>query len=309
MSTVQSIPSVAKLDLRKVAGNIGAEVRGLQLSGDLDPTAVQALKEALWQHKVLFVRGQSHVDDVLHEKIARLFGEIHDHPTQPNKAGTHITELDSRRKENANFWHTDQSFQDTPPAMAFLRSITVPEYGGDTMWANCARAYERLPDHLRALADLLSVVHTNDREDIDYITGFNAMKAPFTSTIYETEHPLVRVHPESGERVLYLGSYAHKFIGANGYDSQALFRIFMDAILKPENIVRWSWQPGDFVIWDERATLHYAILDYDQPRVMRRVTVKGAMPVGIDGKPGTMHVKVPNPIQAQIRERAEAAAG
>ena len=304
MSSVKPIGDLPRLMLRQVAGNIGAQITGLRLDADLEPAVVGALKQALWRYKVLFVRDQGHLDDAAHEQIALRFGEIHDHPTQPNKAGTHITELDSRRRENANFWHTDQSFQDRPPAVAFLRSIVSPAVGGDTMWANCAMGYGALSESLRVLADGLRVVHTNAREDVDYETGLRAMRAPFTSTLYETEHPLVRVHPRTGERCLYLGSYGHKFIGTSGYDSQALFRIYMDAILKPEHIVRWNWRSGDFVMWDEAATLHYAILDYgDQTRTMRRVTIKGDQPLGIDGKPGTMHVKVPNPIQQQLATR------
>ena len=138
MSSVKPIEETPRLMLRQVAGHIGAEVTNLRLDADMEPAVVEALKQALWRHKVLFVRGQGHLDDATHEQIALKFGDIHDHPTQPNKVGTHITELDSRRKENANFWHTDQSFQDTPPSVAFLRSIVSPAVGGDTMWANCA---------------------------------------------------------------------------------------------------------------------------------------------------------------------------
>ena len=298
MGEMQSVSKSVDLGIRRVAGNIGAEITNVHLSADIPADLVNALKQALWQHKVLFFRGQDHVDDVMHERIALLFGEIHDHPTTPNKPGTHMSELDSRRKEFANFWHTDQTFQDTPPAAAFLRAINVPEFGGDTMWANSATAYAALPDHLRELADKLRAVHTNARWDVEYEMGLRAMQNPFTSTIYETEHPVVRVHPETGERSLMLGNYAQKFIGYSGQDSQHLFRIFMDEITRPENVVRWHWREGDFVIWDERSTLHYAIRDYDdQLRVIRRITVRGEVPVGADGRPSELRYKVRNPMQ------------
>lgn len=292
------VTEIADLGIKRVAGNIGAEVTNVHLAGDMSVDLVAALKRALWRHKVLFFRDQAHVDDVMHERIALLFGDIHDHPTTPNKPGTHISELDSRRKEFANFWHTDQTFQDTPPAAAFLRAISVPEFGGDTMWANAASAYAALPHHLRELADNLRAVHTNARWDMEYESGLHAMKNPFTSTIYETEHPVVRVHPETGERSLMLGNYAQKFIGYSGQDSQQLFTMFMNEITRPENVVRWRWREGDFVIWDERATLHYAIRDYaDQLRVIRRITVRGEVPIGVDGRSSELRYKVRNPMQ------------
>jgi len=298
MGDAQFIAKGANLGIRRVAGNIGAEIADVQLTADISADLVEALKQALWRHKVLFFRSHGHIDDVMHERIALLFGDIHDHPTTPNKPGTHISELDSRRKEFANFWHTDQTFQDAPPSAAFLRAVTVPDFGGDTMWANAASAYAVLPDQLRELADRLRAVHTNARWDVEYEAGLMAMKNPFTATIYETEHPVVRVHPETGERSLMLGNYAQKFVGYSGEDSQHLFRVFMNEITRPENVVRWRWREGDFVIWDERATLHYAIRDYgDQRRVIRRITVCGEVPVGVDGRPSELRYKVRNPLQ------------
>jgi len=287
------------LRFQPVAGLIGAEVTGVRASADLHPTLVKALREGLCRYKVLFLRDQSHLDDAEHEDFARLFGQILNHPTVPIAQGTrHITELNSRRNERANFWHTDMTFMDAPPFASFLRAVTVPEVGGDTMWANCAAAYDALPPDLRTLADRTKVVHSNLREDTDYAADATARMNPFTSTIYETEHPLVHVHPETGERCIALGNYGHKFVGYSGMQSQHLFRIFQDAVIKSENIVRWRWRAGDLAIWDNRATQHYALADYgDQTRVMRRVTLVGEPLVGVSGERSRILAKWPNPLQ------------
>lgn len=118
----------------------------------------------------------------------------------------------------------------------------------------------------------------------------------FTGTIYETEHPVVRVHPETGERTLVLGNFVQRFVGLSKYDSQKLFDLFQSHITAPENTVRWSWQQGDVVIWDNRATQHYAVNDYgDQHRVVRRATIDGEVPVSIDGRNSVTRVKSTKP--------------
>jgi len=301
MSTLSSISNAANLELRPVAGSIGAQVDGIRLSSDLPSEQVAAVRRALCHYKVLFFREQGHLDDQEHEAFAKLFGEILNHPTVPVAPGTrHITELDSRRNERANFWHTDITYTDTPALASFLRAVIVPEFGGDTVWANCVTAYERLPADLKEFADKKRVVHGNVREDVDYLTEARSMMNSFTSIIYEAEHPLVRVHPETGERAILLGNYGHKFIGHSGLESQSLFRIFQDAVTQPENTVRWRWRSGDMAIWDNRSTQHYAIADYgDETRVMRRVTLVGDVPVGVDGQRSRLLTKRPNPAQLQ----------
>ena len=279
------------LDIVPVAGRIGAEIRGIQLSGDLDEVTVAAIRTALVRHKVIFFRDQTSLDDAAQEAFAERIGQPVAHPTVPVAEGSRfLLELDSREGYAASSWHTDVTFVPAYPEASILRAITVPQAGGDTLWANGVTAYEELPDGLKTLVDGLWAVHTND---YDYAGAFaNAPaervrqhKSVFASTVYETEHPVVRVHPESGERALLVGHFVKKFVGLNAADSQRLLAILQDHITKPENTVRWRWRAHDVAIWDNRSTQHRAIADFGlQRRTLRRATVAGDVPIAIDGR-------------------------
>jgi taurine dioxygenase len=298
------------LDIHPVAGRIGAEVRSLALSPDLSDGAVAALNQALLRHKVLFIRGQQHLDDAAQEAFAQRLGEPVPHPTVPVRPGTgYILELDSEHGGRANSWHTDVTFAVAPPKISVLRGVVIPPYGGDTVWANTAAAYTDLPEALRALADKLWAVHGNDydyaahRHDAELSNeGIQQYREVFTRTLYEAEHPVVRVHPETGERTLVLGHFAKKLVGYSSADSQRLLSVLQGHVTRLENTVRWRWAEGDVAIWDNRATQHYAINDYgDKKRVVRRVTLVGDVPVSVDGQRSRAHG------QALVREAANAA--
>lgn len=278
------------LDLRRVAGRLGAEVRGLRLGPDLPEQEFQALKQALHRHKVLFFRGQQHLDDATHQGFARRFGTLVPHPTVPSKSNTQILELDSQHGGRADSWHTDVTFEAGFPALAVLRAVQIPPVGGDTVWANTVAAYDSLSAPLRALADTLWALHGND---YDYAAtrsepddeGRRRYREVFTSRLIQAEHPVVQVHPVTGERALILGHFVKKLLGFNGHDGAHLLAVLQAHVTKLENTVRWSWSEGDVAIWDNRATQHYAINDYgDAHRVVRRVTVAGEPGVGVDGR-------------------------
>ncbi|ATQ42361.1 TauD/TfdA dioxygenase family protein [Caulobacter mirabilis] len=280
----------AKLDIRRVGGRLGAEIAGVRLGPDLDDATVQAIYDALHAHKVIFFRDQGHLDDDSQEAFAERLGSPVAHPTVPVKNGKYLLELDSRLGGRANSWHTDVTFVDAYPKASILRAVTSPEYGGDTVWANTAEAYNRLPPELKALADSLWALHTNA---YDYAAtrgtvskeAIERHRTVFASTVYETEHPVVRVHPATGERTLVLGHFVKSFVGYSSQDSRRLFDLLQDQVVKLENTVRWRWRQGDVAIWDNRATQHYAVDDYgDQVRVMRRVTLDGDTPVSITGE-------------------------
>jgi alpha-ketoglutarate-dependent taurine dioxygenase len=244
----------------------------------------------LLQHKVLFFRGQQHLDDAEQQAFAQLFGALVPHPTVPSREGTQILELDSQHGGRANSWHTDVTFEVDYPQISVLRGVVIPDAGGDTVWSNTAAAYEELPIELRALADRLWAVHGNDydyaatRVEVDD-AGAKQYREVFTRRHIEAEHPLVRVHPETGERTLVAGHFVKRFVGYNTHDSDHLFQLFQAHITRLENTVRWRWQAGDVALWDNRATQHYAINDYGSAhRVVRRVTVAGDTPVAVDGQ-------------------------
>jgi alpha-ketoglutarate-dependent sulfate ester dioxygenase len=293
------------VEVLPVAGRIGAEIRGVKLSSDLNAQTVDAIRQALLQHKVIFFRGQSHLDDAGQEALANVFGDPVAHPTVPIKQGTdYVLELNSEHGGRADSWHTDVTFVDAYPQASILRAVVVPDSGGDTVWANTAAAYENLPSELRTLVDGLWAIHTNE---YDYAAYRNKVseeslrhhKEVFVSTQYETEHPLVRVHPETGERTLILGHFAKKIVGLSSADSAQLLSLLQGHVTRLENTVRWRWAVGDVVIWDNRATQHYAINDYgDQQRIVRRVTVDGDIPVSVDGRQSVTRKKVTSAAQA-----------
>jgi alpha-ketoglutarate-dependent sulfate ester dioxygenase len=297
MSTNHEARSNNDIEVIPVAGQIGAEVHGVRLSADLNGELKARILDAWLAHKVLFFRGQHHLDHASQEALTTLFGPGPvAHPTVPTLAGTgFITELDSRYGGRANSWHTDVTFVDAYPKASILRAITVPAYGGDTTWANTAAAYQSLTPELRELADKLWALHTNEYDYLANKKGSSERGSSedelaryqevFTSTVYETEHPVVHVHPETGERHLLLGHFIKKLLNVSASDSAHLFALLQSHVTRLENTVRWSWAAGDVAVWDNRATQHYAINDYgDQLRVMRRVTVDGVAPVSIDGR-------------------------
>jgi taurine dioxygenase len=227
--------------------------------------------------------------------FARRFGSLTlGHPTLASPPEQpFLEEIDSRKGGRANHWHTDVTFVDQPPAFTMLRAVVIPPVGGDTIWANTVTAYASLPGELRDLADKLRVVHTNaydyaavdgrlERED----PVLAAKRREFVRTVYQTEHPAVRLHPETGERSLVLGGFAQSIAGFGPQAGRDLIRILQDHITRPEHTVRWRWRAGDLAIWDNRATQHYAIFDYGTAhRRGERVTVAGPVPVGTDGRP------------------------
>ncbi|HKT77308.1 MAG TPA: TauD/TfdA family dioxygenase, partial [Sphingobium sp.] len=256
------------LDIVPVAGRIGAEIRGVALNGDIDDATLAAVRAALVRHKVIFFREQHQLDDAAQEAFAERFGEPVAHPTVPVVPGSqYLLELDSKEGRAASSWHTDVTFVPDYPEASILRALVVPSAGGDTLWANTASAYEELPEHLRQLADTLWAVHSNlyDYAAVRTDATDEALKRyqqVFASTVYETEHPLVHIHPESGERSLILGHFFKNFVGLSQADSQRLFAIYQEHVTRPENTVRWRWQPGDVAIWDNRATQHRAVADF-----------------------------------------------
>jgi alkyl sulfatase len=316
LSQVQSVKNEAhaELEVVPVAGRIGAEIRGVRLSADLDARTVDAIRSAWLKHKVIFFRNQQHLDETTQEALTTLFdGAPVGHPTVPSIEGTrYILELDSKEGGRANSWHTDVTFVDAYPKASILRAVVIPKTGGDTVWANTAAAYQDLSPTLRDLADKLWALHTNEydyqaRRPEASTEAVRRYQEVFTSTVYETEHPLVRVHPETGERTLVLGHFVKRILGLSSHDSAHLFQVFQEHITRLENTVRWRWAAGDVAVWDNRATQHYAVNDYgDQHRVVRRVTVAGDAPISVDGRRSVLRSQAVRNLPARSETAAAA---
>jgi taurine dioxygenase len=281
---------MSDLQIRKITGNIGAKVAGVDIARPLDDETVAELREALNVHKAL-VFDVVNLDDASQQAFVRHFGDITTaHPTVPSVDGTpNVLPVDSERGRAANHWHTDVTFVLNPPQATSLRSITIPPYGGETLIADAAAAYRDLPEPLRALADTLWAEHTND---YDYAVPEEALdeqqaaaRAQFTSIKYRTVHPVVRVHPLTGERGLFIGGFAQRIVGLSTGESRKLLDLFQSYVTRPENVLRHRWSENQLVIFDNRITQHYAIDNYDGlPRRLHRVTVAGDVPVGVEGK-------------------------
>ena len=176
-----------------------------------------------------------------------------------------------------------------PPLGSILRAIVTPPYGGDTVWANTVAGYDDLPAELRAFAETLWAVHSNE---FDYATvtetseGIDEFAKTFASTVFKTSHPVVQVHPETGERALLIGGFVRSIDCLSAADGQRILEILQASVTRIENTVRWRWSPGDVAFWDNRSTQHYGVADFgDLPRRHERITISGGVPVSVEGRP------------------------
>ncbi|WP_275460823.1 TauD/TfdA dioxygenase family protein [Streptomyces noursei] len=301
--------NVAGIDVRRLAGHIGAEIAGVDLTAPMSDATMAGIRAALLRHKVIFFRDQrlSHAD---HIAFGRRFGALTRRPGR--KHGVHpeghpeilIVDPDAedtrygRRFEERlrpkalrhdAGWHVDLAATVNPPAISVLRSEVVTEYGGDTQWTNLVAAYRGLSGPLQALADGLRAEHTlyaacelvlSDEEDVEVIRRL-------TEDTLLSVHPVVRVHPETGEKALFTPpASVTRLLGLLPWESRHLLELLYEHIGRPEYTVRWRWAVGDVAVWDNRAVAHLQPADLDHTdyrRTLYRVTVLGEPPVGPDG--------------------------
>jgi taurine dioxygenase len=271
------------LSVTKLGEHLGARVDGLRLSADLDAATIEAIRTVIATHKAVIFTGQQHLnDDAQYAFASRLGTPTKAHPTVLSR-GEDLLPLEGA----ANSWHTDVTFVDRIPKISVLRAIERPSYGGATMWASTVAAYAALPLPLRALADQLRAVHSNDYDYAEHLTVGDSSdaeyRAEFGRTIFQTDHPVVRVHPETGERALTLGHFVQSFIGLKTSETADILRLLQARIERPDNTFRWNWNEGDVAIWDNRSTQHYGVADFgNQYRRVNRVTLAGDIPVGVN---------------------------
>ncbi|GAA3753413.1 TauD/TfdA dioxygenase family protein [Streptomyces tremellae] len=260
------------------AATIGAEIRGLDLSLPLTDALRDELTRALNEWKVLFFRGQ-HLTSQAQRAFARNWGDLETNPLLTTAGSDEVVRFDrSAVPTFENVWHTDVTFRERPALGAVLQLREVPPAGGDTMWADMAAAYDNLPEEVRERIDGLRAVH-------DFLPGFARFTPPerlaaFQETFPPVEHPVVRRHPETGRRMLFVNSSFTTHITGLGRDeSDRLLRLLFQQAHVPEYQVRWRWSAGDIAFWDNRATQHYAVNDYGSARrVAERVAIAGDRP-------------------------------
>ncbi|MAU81989.1 MULTISPECIES: TauD/TfdA dioxygenase family protein [Gordonia] len=285
----QQVYADGGITVEKLGEHIGARIGQVRLGGDLPTEQVEAIRLALAVNKTVVFEGQHHLDDAGQYAFAGLLGEqTAPHPTVTSR-GTQLLTIEGA----ANSWHSDVTFVDRIPKASILRAVTLPSYGGATTWASTVAAYEQLPKPLRALAEELWATHTNLYDYVNQsepsggvdISRKSEHYKEFTSAEYQTLHPVVRVHPETGERSLLLGHFAKEFRGLKSAEFGELYQLLQSRITKLENTFRWNWRLGDVVIWDNRATQHYGISDYgNQQRELHRITLAGDVPVDVRGQ-------------------------
>jgi taurine dioxygenase len=290
MTTATSV----KLDIAPLSGTIGAEIRTIDLHQPLDPETLGAVRQALLDYKVIFFPGQ-HLSPAEHKEFAAAFGEITvAHPVIPGledhkevfeidytKARALVGRVRSEYDDREN-WHTDVTFVKTPPLGSVLNAIVIPAAGGDTLWADTQAAYEGLSDPVRQFVDGLTAVHDGTRSfgKLLEIVGKGEWDGETFTELVEVEHPVVRTHPETGRRNLFVNpGFTQRIKGLTSRESEAILHFLYRHMTTPEYVVRYRWEEGDLGFWDNRTTMHYAIRDYgDAHRVIQRVTIRGDQP-------------------------------
>lgn len=287
------------LDVRPQSGWTGAEISGVDLTAPLHDGHVAEIRAALLKWKVVFVRDQfiSHDD---HLRFARAFGAptpahplfdaIPDpyyptiYPIFRDRFKARYRDIGGNSYDKPN-WHADVTAAVNPPAASILRAEVIPPYGGDTQWSNTVAAYEGLSEPLRRFADGLRAVHRFSPPD--GATATDDYQRRVNSRPLLTEHPVVRVHPETGEKALYVNpGFTSHIIDVSPHESRRLLGLFYDELARPEYTVRFKWAPGSVAFWDNRSTVHLAPSDLtlDHDRRLYRVTLVGDVPVGPDGR-------------------------
>lgn len=275
-----------ELEVRKIAGAIGAEIHGVDLSKPLDDESVAAIRRAYLDNLVIFFRDQTLTSDQF-MAFARRFGQPIEYPFVKGIDGfPEIIQVAKLEHETVNFggiWHTDTAYLQQPPMGTMLIAREVPPYGGDTLFANQYLAYEALSERMKALLDGLTGINTSAKADVSR-TREDRIKDSATAqsnTNFVSEHPVVRTHPETGRKALYVNSgHTVAFKGMTEAESAPILNFLFQHQVKPEFTCRFSWRPGSIAFWDNRAAQHNPINDYHGfRRIMHRITLAGDTPV------------------------------
>ena len=294
-----SNPSAA-IEVVPLTLHIGAEIRGVDLSQPLPPETHQAIYDAFLKWKVVFFRKQN-LDHAGQVAFARqmgeptighaVFGHEEDFPEiySVAKFRTAQTHRTAKMQRPWTGWHTDITAAINPPKASILRGVTIPPYGGDTFWTNLGAAYDGLSETFRTFVDGLRGIHKF--EPPAGAGRDSAYDESVRRRTMESEHPIVRVHPETGERLLFVSpSFLKTVADLTPRESQQVLELLWEHVVRPEYTVRFKWEPGDIAMWDNRATSHLAptdIFESDWDRQLYRVTLVGDVPVGVDGRSST----------------------
>jgi taurine dioxygenase len=254
----------ASLKVVRLSTSLGAEIRGFGL-GDVGPAEADAIKALLMEHQVLFFPDQ-HPTVEEHVAFGGHFGKLEAHPNLKNPFSEQgeVFELAATRGGIADEWHSDITFQEQPSVMAILHMVKCPEVGGDTMWANMYKAYDELSPPLQELCDGLTALHD---------------ALPHGKPESMAVHPVVRVHPVTGFKSLFVNEhFTRRIVELSHSESEMLLGYLTRWVTNPRFTVRYRWTKGTVAMWDNRCTQHYVLNDFDEERIIQRVTVMGDVP-------------------------------
>ncbi|MDA8702530.1 TauD/TfdA family dioxygenase [Pseudomonadales bacterium] len=245
----------------RLAGALGAEITGFNLAG-ASGQDIDRVKALLLEHKVIFFPGQE-IDIEEHVALGRQFGQIESHPNLKNPFTQHpeVFELAATHGGVADEWHTDITFQESPSMMSILHMVKCPEVGGDTMWTSLSQAYDELSEPMQSLCEGLSALHDAH---------------PHNRPQDMAVHPVVRVHPETGAKALYVNEhFTRRIVEMNATESRVILDYLTEWVKNPRFTVRYKWTPGTIAFWDNRCTQHFVLNDFEGERIIQRVTVMG----------------------------------
>lgn len=274
------------MHIKRIAGALGAELLDIDLATQLTPESARAVRQALLDHQVIFMKRQRLTPDQFLQ-FAQAMGEPVEYPFVKGLDGfPHIIEVKKLAHEKSNFggiWHSDTTYLDAPPMGSMLLSREVPPYGGDTLFASQYAAYEALSDTMRRMIDPLRGISSSAKADVsktreDRIKTDGKQEAPKE---YRAEHPVVRTHPETGRKALFVNvAHTAGIVGLTDDESAPLLRFLFEHQIKPEFTCRFNWEPDAIAFWDNRCVQHNPVNDYHgHRRVMHRITLQGDKPV------------------------------
>lgn len=272
--------------IQPLAGAVGAVLGGVDLAQPLSDAQVSAIRQVWLQHGVIFFRSQP-VPPAQFQAFAERFGEVIEYPFVKGIEGhpliIEVLKLPHEKHNFGGIWHTDTAYLETPPMATMLIAREVPPFGGDTLFASGAAAYEALSPAMQAMLRPLKAINTSAKADVTKTREDRIKDAPTTQSKKElmAEHPVVRTHPETGRKSLYVNfGHTARFAGMTDEESKPLLEYLFAHQSKPEFTCRFSWQAGDIALWDNRCVLHNPVNDYHgHKRLMHRVTLKGDRPV------------------------------
>ncbi len=273
------------LEVRPIAGALGAEVGGVDLSQELCDSTIAEIRQALLDHLVVFFRDQD-LTPARHLAFAKRFGELVEYPLVKGLEGypeiMNVVKLEHEKHNFGGLWHSDTTYLEKPPMGSILLARELPPYGGDTEFANMYLAYETLSDGMKSLLAPLKGVSVSNLSKVQKTrqSRLNDGAKLAQETVLTATHPVIRIHPETGRKALYVnGAHTIRFEGLSDEESAPLLEYLFKHQTRPEFTCRFRWEPGSIAFWDNRATQHNPINDYHGfKRIMHRITLAGDKP-------------------------------